>query len=218
VLAEWLAGAIDWAADRMVLGGEPRVSAVMVAEALGQVPLSDLSIPDRPYESLVRYHALAGDVASARRYYEAMVADGVPELGRGAERSRGRSAAWLALVEGDVAEAVREASAVDRDASCGPCMSALLSIVYDRANQPDSSLAHYENVATNRWAVLPVESASLPGAYQRMGELYEARGDNEKAVESYNAFVDLWDEADPELQPRVADIRARIARLVGEGR
>ena len=218
VQGEWLTQTIDWAANRLALGGEPRVSATMIAGALRETALADLPLPDRPYESLVRYYALVGDVANTRRYYEAMVEDGVPELGRGAERSRGRSAAWLALVEGNVEEAVREASAVDRDAGCGPCMSTLLSIVYDRANQPDSSLAHYENVATNRWAILPVESSSLPGAYQRLGELYEAQGNTERAVEYYNAFVDLWDEADPELQPRVADVRERIARLVGEGR
>jgi tetratricopeptide (TPR) repeat protein len=218
VLAGWLTQTIDWAADRLQLGGDPRVSAAMVADALAKTSFSDLPLPDRPYESLVRYYALAGDAPSARQYYEAMVAEGFPELGRGLERARGRSAAWLALVEGDFDEAVREASAVDRDAACEPCMSALLSIVYDRAGQPDSAVAYYHNVVTNRWGFAAVESGVLAGAYQRLGELYEAAGDRDKAIENYDAFVELWNEADPELQPRVADIRARIARLVGEAR
>ncbi len=97
-------------------------------------------------------------------------------------------------------------------------MSALLSVVYDRADQPDSAMAHYQNVATNRWAIPAVESARLPGAYQRLGELYEAEGNSDKAIENYNAFVELWSDADAELQPRVADVRDRIARLVREGR
>lgn len=218
VVAGWLTQTIGWAGDRLELGGDPRVSAAMVADALAKTSFSDLPLPDRPYESLVWYYSLAGDVANARRYYAAMVADGAPELGRSAERSRGRSAAWLAMAEGDFAAAVREASAVDRDASCIPCMSALLSIVYDRAGQTDSAMAHYQNVATNRWAILAVESGRLAGAYQRLGELYEAAGDRDKAIEYYNTFVELWADADSELQPRVADIRARIARLVGEGR
>ena len=54
--------------------------------------------------------------------------------------------------------------------------------------------------------------------YRRLGSLYEERGDSEKAVEYYNRFVDLWAEADAELQPRVAEIRDRIVNLVGEGR
>ena len=54
--------------------------------------------------------------------------------------------------------------------------------------------------------------------HKRLGELHEARGDREKAVEHYDSFVELWKDADPELQPQVRDVRQRIARLVGEGR
>ena len=53
---------------------------------------------------------------------------------------------------------------------------------------------------------------------RRIGELYEERNDTEAAVDYYNEFVDLWQNADAELQPQVADVRGRIARLVGEGR
>jgi len=50
-------------------------------------------------------------------------------------------------------------------------------------------------------------------AARRLGELYEARGDIAKAIASYEEFVTLWKNADAELQPQVADIKARIARL-----
>ncbi len=40
--------------------------------------------------------------------------------------------------------------------------------------------------------------------------------DSQKAVEYYDRFVELWKDADEELQPVVRDVRARIARLVGE--
>ena len=54
--------------------------------------------------------------------------------------------------------------------------------------------------------------------HKLLGELYEARGDRENAVAHYNEFVEMWKDADPELQPQVADVRERIARLVGEAR
>ncbi len=63
-----------------------------------------------------------------------------------------------------------------------------------------------------------MDSRNLATSYKRLGELYEERGENQKAVEYYNEFVELWKEADPELQPQVEDVRGRMARLVGENR
>jgi len=48
---------------------------------------------------------------------------------------------------------------------------------------------------------------------ERLGQLYESLGNTEKAAEQYRAFIELWKNADPELQPRVADARQRLARL-----
>jgi hypothetical protein len=53
----------------------------------------------------------------------------------------------------------------------------------------------------------------LAGTYKRLGELYEARGDRQKAVSYYTKFVELWKNADPELQPKVAEVRRSLARL-----
>jgi hypothetical protein len=35
----------------------------------------------------------------------------------------------------------------------------------------------------------------------------------EKAAEHYRAFIELWKSADPELQPRMAEARRRLAKL-----
>ncbi len=52
----------------------------------------------------------------------------------------------------------------------------------------------------------------------RLAQLYEGRGDTDEAIEYYNRFVELWQDADPVLQPIVEDVRGRIAGLVGERR
>lgn len=49
--------------------------------------------------------------------------------------------------------------------------------------------------------------------YERLGELYDARGEREKAIDFYTRFVQLWANADPELQPSVRGVRARLAKL-----
>jgi tetratricopeptide (TPR) repeat protein len=53
----------------------------------------------------------------------------------------------------------------------------------------------------------------LAGTYKRLGELWQQKGDRQKALGYYLKFVDLWKNADPDLQPRVAEVRRRIARL-----
>lgn len=55
-----------------------------------------------------------------------------------------------------------------------------------------------------RWLALVLE---------RLGQLHEEQGDAEKAVEYCGRFVELWRDADPELQPRVQAARGALARL-----
>jgi predicted amidohydrolase YtcJ len=62
------------------------------------------------------------------------------------------------------------------------------------------------------------EKGELTGALNggpAIGLLRDKLGEvaREKAVENYRAFIDLWKNADPELQPRVADARKRLAAL-----
>jgi len=57
---------------------------------------------------------------------------------------------------------------------------------------------------------------AIAATLRRLGELYEARGDRAKAREYYGHFVDLWKDADPELQPLVVDARASLKRLSAE--
>ncbi len=58
----------------------------------------------------------------------------------------------------------------------------------------------------------------LPREYLRLGELFEAVGDNTTAAMYYGEFVELWQNSDAELRPVVEDVRWRIGRLVGERR
>jgi tetratricopeptide (TPR) repeat protein len=60
------------------------------------------------------------------------------------------------------------------------------------------------------------DAFSLAPSYKRLGELYEAKGDRKKAADYYGKFVDLWKDADAELQPGVAAVRQRLARLAQE--
>ena len=53
----------------------------------------------------------------------------------------------------------------------------------------------------------------LPTTHKRLGELYEAKGERDRALEHYRAFSALWKDADPGLQPQVTDAKLRVAAL-----
>jgi len=62
----------------------------------------------------------------------------------------------------------------------------------------------------------PGELTSLAPLHYYRAETYEAMGNNERALWHYDAFVDLWLDADAEFQPQVEEARRRMARLAGE--
>ena len=49
-----------------------------------------------------------------------------------------------------------------------------------------------------------------------LGQLHDEQGDLETAAVHYARFVELWAEADPELQPRVRAAQARLEEIVRE--
>jgi len=79
---------------------------------------------------------------------------------------------------------------------------------------PDSVIAGYERyIATPNFGKLQRDQFFLAGVQKRLGELYEAKGNREKAAAHYLAFVDLWKNADPELQPAVTAVKQRLSHL-----
>jgi eukaryotic-like serine/threonine-protein kinase len=125
----------------------------------------------------------------------------------------------IALAEGDGRTAVTEFRLADQlpdgpSGWCGYCTSINMARAFDLAGVPDSAIARFEEYLTMPGPVrVGTDAIFLAGAYKRLGELYEARGERQKALGSYLKFVELWKNADPELQPRVREVRARIERL-----
>ena len=113
----------------------------------------------------------------------------------------------------DALALVRTAEA--KDGKCRRwCYAVLLARAYDGRGDADSALVEIERY------LAPVGSSrtdsdryDLPWALKRSGELYEARGETAKAIARYRELVQLWEKADAPLQPLVADLRQRIARL-----
>jgi hypothetical protein len=58
-----------------------------------------------------------------------------------------------------------------------------------------------------------IDATYLAAVRKRLGELYESKGATQRAATNYLAFIDLWKNADPEVQPKVQELRQRVARL-----
>ena len=92
---------------------------------------------------------------------------------------------------------------------------------YDLAGEADSAVAVYERyishpapgrtllTQTGPWN----DPFWLPLIYERLGDLYQQRGDTVKAIHYYGKLTELWEDADPELQPRVEAARRAIEAL-----
>jgi tetratricopeptide (TPR) repeat protein len=198
--------------------------------ALADVPLQRLPMADRPYFEAATAYAVAGDpdkAASIIAQYRRDVTD-TSRL-RLDSPALANTLGAIALVRGDAKTAIDEFRRGDVAADglpaseCAPCVHFALGRAFDAAGQADSTIAEYEAyIATPYWVKLVGadspdisfgDAMVLAGIHKRLGELYEAKGDRQQAASHYAAFVQLWKNADPELQPQVEDVRRRLVRL-----
>jgi DNA-binding SARP family transcriptional activator len=78
-------------------------------------------------------------------------------------------------------------------------------------------LANYERYVTTPYRNRLFQDQYFLGPiHERLGQLYDERGDQEDALRNYARFVELWGEADPELQPRVRAAQARLEEILAE--
>ncbi|MEJ2679311.1 MAG: hypothetical protein P8174_09600, partial [Gemmatimonadota bacterium] len=97
------------------------------------------------------------------------------------------------------------------------CFAALEGRAQEQAGRPDSAIAAYERyLAVRTNARHTLDALDLPSVLERLADLCEQRGDRARAAMYYARFVDLWKDADPALQPRVAAARRALARLTAE--
>ena len=208
----------DIAAFNAVYRGDPArgkrlLDSILTAQPLAQVP------PDqRPYLDLAWTYVLLGDAGRAR----ALLAEGARSVDsaqwRAGENFRRIIMGLLALQENRPADAIREyRSALNKQSGCRPCVMAAMGRSFDAAGQRDSAIWWSEQylASTNRVRMME-DAVSLAPTYRRLGELYEEKGDREKAASYYQKFVDLWRDADADLQPQVVEVKKKLAKVVGE--
>ena len=211
----WLAFVDGW------LRKQPARGAARVEAALAKHPLAALPEQDRPYTDLARVYALFDQPARARAMLAQFAAIKDTGYYHGRQSRVHEALAEVALAEKRYADAIPEFRRGDVQADGLPRGEGALDVhfnlgrAFDLANQPDSAIAHFEAyVQTRFYARLETDVFALAGVHKRLGELYQARGDTERAISHFTKFVELWKNADPELQPIVADAKRRLSQLM----
>ncbi|UCC72134.1 MAG: hypothetical protein JSV86_17465 [Gemmatimonadota bacterium] len=215
---DYVAGAVRIAFYDLWFRGQREAAIRRVEAALARHPLETIEPLERPYQLLAIFYSLAGQPERARAYlaeYDVTVDESLRTLGEDpVEVAKGVTA----LAEGRVEEAIAELRAAD-EGPCTICILPMLGDAYDLAGEADSVVAIYERYVNTPWLgrLAAADWFALAGIYERLGGLYELRGDTDKATLYYTQFVELWEEADPDLQPRVEAARRAIRRLSAEG-
>jgi tetratricopeptide (TPR) repeat protein len=203
--------------ERLLLDDEPRALRLL-NEALTQHPLDELPPLDRPYGHLALAFAAAGAPDRAEELLAEFEATPEADHSEDAEIWVHGARGVIALAEGRTEDAVAALRQFDDGNACATCASPWLARAYDRLGQEDSVRVLYERFADLPSASLWYDGGHLAHAYQRLGEIYEARDDVERAAQYYSRLTELWDEADPELQSWVENARTALERLGREPR
>ncbi|MGI8497380.1 MAG: protein kinase domain-containing protein, partial [Gemmatimonadaceae bacterium] len=199
--------------ERDTAAGLERVRA-----ALAKRPIDSLRVIDRPYASLVTAYAMAQRPDLARATLEQLQRVLPGTLPTNAARDLTVARGTLAEAEHRYADGATEFRKFGDETGCEGCIMSEIGRMSDEAGQPDSAIAQYERylsttVAEKYYFLDPFRLGPL---HKRLGELYEQRGDIRLARSHYTAFVELWKDADPVLQPAILSARRALARISGD--
>ena len=198
------------------LRNRPADALLVLTTALAKHPLATMEPIDRPYPQLASAYSYAGRPEEGQRLL-AEYARSVPPGQLKTDFFRNEAAGDVAFALGSYAEAISDYRALRSQTGCPDCDVFEIASSFARMNEPDSARNYYESSLANSGPMRVHRDAFVRAAtYQRLGEIYEARGERKKAIDYYLKLADLWKNADAELQPLVRDAHARIARLSTE--
>ena len=195
------------------IGARRRIDA-----ALARTNADELSLLER--WNLVRLQARLGRPAAARSLLREIDAglDSLEQYFPWIPRTR-IALAEILTAEARYAEAIEELRESERDAaicSINYCNTDEKARVWDRAGVRDSAIAYYERYVASENYGRAFNIGHVPPVYRRLAELYDEGGDLDNAVKYYAMFVEMWADADEELQPVVRAAQARLEQILAE--
>ena len=96
--------------------------------------------------------------------------------------------------------------------SARPTIENYLAIAYIRNSQPEKAVPLLERITTQIEGLAMWFPLFTVKAHYHLGTAYEAIGENANAIHQYETFLDIWKDADSELD-EMKDAKKRLANL-----
>jgi len=138
----------------------------------------------------------------AQEFSDRFYAEGDSAQARGIRRGIMTLQGRRAMLEGRDEEAFRSLDEAFRDDTSFFMVGWMMELL-DRMGRPEDAIRYGLVFGPSPWAGIP------------LGKLYEKTGDRDRALEAYGWVTLAWEDADPLLQPMIAEARQAIARLQG---
>jgi len=194
---------------------DPARAAAELDAALREQPLAGIPALDRPYAAIARLYALTGAEDRARALWAEYKREVPADLRASTARDDARLEGAIAFGRRAYDEALEHwRRAASLDSPCQTCMDSEMALAFQGTNQPDSAIARYEHYINTRDDLRTENDVSqYAAALERLAELHDAKGDAQNAARYAARFVEMWQHADAELQPRVAAKRRMLEQV-----
>jgi eukaryotic-like serine/threonine-protein kinase len=212
-----LRASLDSAWIRAFYLGDATGARDQIRRALAKIPMESLPPSERQWQFLLVIAEASGDAPAARAALQSFERD-LPQMGMDqATGAVAQARAVAVMAAGKPADAIPLFREADRTYfSCERCTMINLARAFDLAGQRDSSIVYFQRFVDTPHNEMFEDQDYLAGSYKRLGELYQAAGDLPKAARNLEKFIELWKNADAELQPKVREARERLTRIRAE--
>ncbi len=166
--------------------------------------------------------ARLGATAAASRHADQLAGVEVPRTAGSIALDLAHSVRAQSLLSQDpnrAAEALAQLEAARLETWYGQSMaSPLFGQVFERFNRAELLKSQGRDEEALRWyanlaETSPFELPYLAMAHRRRAEIYDRLGQPEPARQHFARFIELWQDADPELQPQVEAAQRRLEEL-----
>jgi tetratricopeptide (TPR) repeat protein len=188
----------------------PNTAIATMNAALTKYPFDRMQDGDRLYDEVARLYADAGRPGRAR---ELIAQAARTRLGRqrGVDANRRWTLGAIAMAEEQPWQGEIEIRVAADGHPCPICALPDLARAYEVAGKADSAIATYERYINSPWQRrYETDGTELGFAMKQLGELYQRQNDRVRSATHYKALLQLWRNADAELEPLVSDVKRRL--------